>query len=190
MQVYRSRGSLVSGWLCVGLGVILGVGGVMAATDGSAQQGIGFGTGLVLVGVTWYLRPSLNVTDEAVIAKNVVQTAVMPLSRIRDLSVSWSLEVHGDDGMTIRSFAAPTSRTTRSHGRPRDRAEAPSPEQTGHEASRPATMVYDAWQKWKAGHFDSHGDAAATPSATRSLDPIGLGLVVMSLAMGVVGVLG
>lgn len=190
MQVYRARSSLVWGWLCVGLGVLLGAGGVMASGQGSAQQGLGFGACLVLIGVAGYLRPALIVTGDAVTLKNVFHTSALPLSRIEEIRLNWSLEIHGDDGMTIRSFAAPTSRATRTSEASRQHGEAGSNDHAAPSSSRPATMVYDAWQEWRAAHFGSSGSVEGTPSVTRWLDPIGLGLIVVGIVAGVVGVIG
>lgn len=190
MQVYRTRGSLVSGWLTVGVGLLLGAGGVMAASHGSAQQGIGFGACVAMIGVAAYLRPAVIVSGAAVTFKNVFHTAVIPLSRIKEISPRWSLEVHGDDGMTMGSFAAPTTRAARSHERSRSRDQEPTPDHEAQPSSRPAAMIYDAWQDWKATHPDTSTSEAQSPSVTKRLDPIGLGLVLVGVVMGVVGLFG
>lgn len=190
MQVYRTRGSLVSGWLTVGVGLLLGAGGVMAASQGSAQQGIGVGACVAMIGVAAYLRPAVIVSGDAVTFKNVFHTAVVPLSRISEISPRWSLEVHGDDGLTMGSFAAPTTRAARSHEGSRNRNQEPAPDAEVHPSSRPAAMIYDAWQDWKATHPNTSTSEAQTPSVTKRLDPIGLGLVLVGVAMGVVGIFG
>ena len=190
MQVYRTRGSLVSGWLTVVVGLLLGAGGVMAASQGSAQQGIGIGACVAMIGVAAYLRPAVIVSGDAVTFKNVFHTAVVPLARIKDISPRWSLEVHGDDGLTMGSFAAPTTRAARSHEGSRNRGQEPTPDQEALPSSRPAAMIYDAWQDWKATHPNTSASEARTPSVTKRLDPIGVGLVLVGVAMGVAGVLG
>jgi hypothetical protein len=190
MQVYRTRGSLVSGWLTVGVGLLLGAGGVMTASQGSAQQGIGIGACVAMIGVAAYLRPAVIVSPDAVTFKNVFHTAVVPLSRISEISPRWSLEVHGDDGLTMASFAAPTTRAARSQEGSRHRNEEPAPDAEVHPSSRPAAMIYDAWQDWKATHPDTSTSGPQTPSVTKRLDPVGLGLVLVGVAMGVAGIVG
>lgn len=190
MQVYRTRGSLVSGWLTVGVGLLLGAGGVMAASHGSAQQGIGLGACVAMIGVAAYLRPAVIVSPDAVTFKNVFHTAVVPLSRIKEISPRWSLEVHGDDGMTMGSFAAPTTRAARSHEGSRNRDQEPTPDQGTHPSSRPAAMIYDAWQEWKATPLGATTPETQTPSVTKRLDPMGLGLMFVGVVMGVVGLFG
>jgi len=190
MQVYRARSSLVWGWLCVGLGVVLGAGGVLSPTQGSTQQGLGFGGCLAMIGIAAYLRPALAVTADAVKVTNVTRNAAMPLSRIADISVGWSLEVHGDDGLTIAAFAAPTTRSARARDRSRaDEQQKPS-DHGAHSPSRPATMLYDAWHEWIAAHPSSNESGLTSPSATRRWDPIGLGLILGVVVTGVVGLLG
>lgn len=190
MQVFRTRGSLVSGWLTVVIGLLFGAGGVMASSQGSARQGIGLGVCVALIGVAAYLRPAVIVSGDAVTFKNVFHTAVMRLSRIKEISPRWSLEVHGDDGLTMGSFAAPTTRATRSHERSRDHHHDESPDQGVHSASRSAAMIYDAWQKWKVAHPGNPEPDAQGPSMTKRLDPIGIGLVLVGVVAGAVGLFG
>jgi len=190
MQVYRARSSLVWGWLCVGLGIVLGAGGVMSSGQGSTQQGLGFGAALAMIGIAAYLRPALKVTADAVEVTNITRNAVMPLSRIADISVGWSLEIHGDDGLIIASFAAPTTRNARARDRSRvDEQQKPS-DRGAPSPSRPAIMLYDAWHEWLASHPRSSESGPTSPSATRRWDPIGIGLILGVVVMGVVGLLG
>ncbi|NYI42271.1 PH domain-containing protein [Demequina lutea] len=190
MQVCRTRGSLVAGWLTAGVGLLLGAGGVMAATQGSARQGIGLGACVALIGVAAYLRPAVVVSGDAVTFKNVFHTAVVPLSRIAEISARWSLEVRGDDGMAMGSFAAPTTRAARSDERSRNRVQETLADQEAHSPSRPAAMIYDAWQEWKTAHGDAPPHKGQSPSVTKRLDPMGLGLVLVGVAMGAVGLFG
>ena len=190
MQVIRTRGSLIAGWLTVVVGLLFAVGGVMAATQGSARQGIGLGACVAMIGVAAYLRPAVVVSGDAVTFKNVFHTAAVPLSRIAELTARWSLEIHGDDGLTMASFAAPTTRATRSQERSRARQQDPVPHQDTHSSSRPAAMIYDAWQEWKATHLDAPKHVDQAPSVIKRLDPVGLGLVLVGVAMGAVGLFG
>lgn len=190
MQVFRTRGSLVSGWLTVIVGLLFGAGGVMASSEGSARQGIGLGVCVALIGVAAYLRPAVIVSGDAVTFSNVFHTAIIRLSRIKEISPRWSLEVHGDDGLTMASFAAPTTRAMRSHERSRGRTQEPPPDEGVRLASRAAEMVYDAWHGWKAAHRDTPESDAQGPSVTKRLDPIGIGLVFVGVVAGAVGLFG
>jgi hypothetical protein len=190
MQVIRTRGSLIAGWLTVAVGLLFASGGVMAATQGSAQQGIGLGACVALIGVAAYLRPAVAISGDAVTFKNVFHTATVPLSRIAEMSTRWSLEIHGDDGLTMGSFATPTTRAERSHERSRGRVKEPLADQEAHSTSRSAAMIYDAWQEWKAAHADAPKHTGQEPSVTKRLDPMGLGLVVVGIAMGAFGLVG
>ncbi len=88
------------------------------------------------------------------------------------------------------SFAAPTTRAMRSHENSRGRGQETSADESVHSSSRPAEAIYDAWQNWRAAHRDAPTSVGQSPSVTKRLDPLGVGLVVVGIVAGAVGLFG
>ncbi len=180
MQTYRARSSLIWGWVSVGLGLILAFSDLIASGAAGAKVGLGLGACVAMIGAATYLRPAVDVTTDGVVFRNIVHTATAPFARIQEVSMRWSLEIHGDDGMKAGAFSVPASRHGRTGVFSNETAErAQRDEREGRQDST-GTQVYAAWQTWT----NAHGGAPDRTSAsiTRALDPVGLALVLGSIA--------
>jgi len=176
MDVCRARSSLVWGWLCVGLGLIFAATDIVGSGLADARLGVGVGTCIALVGIAVYLRPAVLIGDDGVVFRNVVGTASAPFSRIREVSMRWSLEVLGDDGRKASAFAAPASRGARTGIFGNDAAEGSMVEDREGRPDTTGSRLYDAWQSWKDSH---RGEADTTASSiSRGVDVKGIGLLV------------
>ncbi|PKQ18380.1 MAG: hypothetical protein CVT68_03695 [Actinobacteria bacterium HGW-Actinobacteria-8] len=180
MQSYRARSSLIWGCASVGLGLILAVSDLIASGVTGAKVGLGLGAGVAMIGAATYLRPAVDLTPDGVVFRNLVHTATTPFARIQEISMRWSLEILGDDGMKAGAFSVPASRRGRTGVFSNETVElARSDEREGRPDST-GTQVYAAWQAWT----DAHGGVPDRTSAsiTRRLDMVGLGLVFGSIA--------
>ncbi|WP_291378595.1 hypothetical protein [Demequina sp.] len=188
MDVYRARGSLVWGWLCVGLGGIFAVSDIVASGLSGARVGVGLGVCVALVGLAVYLRPAVIVTQEGVVFRNILHTASAPFARIREVSMRWSLEILGDDGKKAGAFAAPASRGARTGVFGNDAAERARLDERERLPDSTGSRLYEAWMAWTDAH-DAEPDPAG-PSINRRPDPGGLALVLGAVAALVFALVG
>ena len=179
MDMHRLRSSTIWGWIAVGLGVVVAI--AQLATSGLADAHVGLGLGLASAGLGWavFLRPAVGISPDEVVFRNVIQRATIAVSRIASVELKWSLEVVGDDGRRMGSFAAPVSsaaRRARTRGAPGD--------ETGTEdlAGEIAALV------------DQRAAAAAAagagPSVIKQPEWAGIGIVVASAVAALVALLG
>ncbi|MFV0286032.1 MAG: hypothetical protein ACK5IM_06525 [Demequina sp.] len=188
MEIYRSRSSQVWGWLCVGLGAAI----LLIQLIGSGLNGfsVGFGVAVAFaaVGAAAFLRPAVAVGRDAVEFRNVTQTVAIPFSRLAGLEAHWSLELVGDDGTKVGSFAAPARSG-------RDRLKSPE----DGASAEVATLITSAWDAYRAApttaapttavsspvpaRADASADGSDAGGAfTRRPDLVGIGLVAAALA--------
>ena len=180
MQSYRARSSVIWGWISVGLGLILAVSDLVASGVTGAKVGLGLGACVAMIGTAAYLRPAVEVTPDSVVFRNMVHTASAPFARIQEISMRWSLEMRGDDGMKAGAFAAPASRRGRTGVFSNETVERAHADEREGNPDSTGSQVYAAWQTWT----DAHGGAPdrSTASITRRLDVVGLALVLGSIA--------
>ncbi|WP_159450188.1 PH domain-containing protein [Demequina sp. NBRC 110056] len=181
MVVHRLRSSLIWGWIAVGFGAAVAI--VQLASSGFADAHVGLGLGLAAAGLGWaaFLRPSVVVSPDEIELRNVVQIASMPVDRIAGVELKWSLELVGDDGKRIGSFAAPVSGASR---RLRARGQEGDERSTEHIAAEIGAIVEDSRS---AGSADA---APSGPSAVKRADWAGIGIVVASVAAAAIALLG
>ena len=180
MQTYRARSSHIWGWLSVGLGLVLAVSDLIASGLTGAKVGLVLGACVAMLGTATYLRPAVEVTSESVVFRNMVHAATAPFARIQKISMGWSLEIRGDDGMKAGAFAAPASRRGRTGVFSNEAAERAQADEREGRQDFIGSQVYAAWQTWIAAHG---GEAdRSTASITRQLDLVGLALVLGSIA--------
>lgn len=180
MHTYRARSSLIWGGVSVGLGLILAVSDLIASGVTGAKVGLGLGACVAMIGAATYLRPAVEVTPDGVVFRNVVHTATAPFARIQEISMHWSLEIQGDDGMKSGAFSVPASRRSRTGVFSNESVDlARGDEREGRQDST-GSQVHAAWHTWK----DAHGGVPDRTSAsiTRRLDVVGLALVLGSIA--------
>jgi hypothetical protein len=180
MKSYRTRNSLVWGWVSVGLGVIMALSDLAASGVSGAKVGLGLGVCVAMMGTAAYLRPAVVVSDDGVVFKNIAHTASASFSRLADISMRWSLEMHGDDGRKSGAFAVPASRGGRTGIFSNEEAELAHLDEREGRPDSVATEVHDAWKTWQATHSPSPDDS--TPSITRRPDAVGLALVIGAVA--------
>ncbi|HZJ39537.1 MAG TPA: PH domain-containing protein [Demequina sp.] len=180
MHTYRARSSLIWGWVSVGLGLILAVSDLIASGVTGAKVGLGLGACVAMIGAATYLRPAVEVTPDGIVFRNLVHTATAPFARIQEISMRWSLEMLGDDGIKAGAFSVPASRRGRTGVFSNESVDlAQGDEREGRQDST-GSQVYAAWHTWK----DAHGGVPDRTSAsiTRRLDVVGLALVLGSIA--------
>ena len=182
MTTYRSRNSLVWGWVSVGLGLAMAVSDLAASGLSDAKVGLGLGACVALMGTAAYLRPAVVVTDSGVIFKNIAHTASASFSRLTDISMRWSLEMQGDDGMKSGAFAVPASRGGRTGIFSNEEAERARLDEREGRPDSVASQVHDSWAAWRATHSPSPSPDPSTPSITRRPDAAGLALVIGAVA--------
>lgn len=180
MHSYRARSSLVWGWLCVGLGLVLVFSDLVASGLAGAKVGLGLGACVAMIGTAVYLRPAVEITSDSVVFRNIVHTATAPFARIQEISMRWSLEILGDDGKKAGAFAAPASRRGGTGVFGMESDDAVHGNDTESNPDSAGSRVYAAWHAWTAAH-GTEPDPTTT-SITRQLDIVGLALVLGSIA--------
>lgn len=163
MQVYRSRGSQVWGWIMVGIGAAILIAQLVRGNLSSLPVSLGVAAAVAAIGAATFLRPSVVLRDSGVEVRNVTHIATMSFDRLDKVGTRWSLELRGDDSRVIRTVAVPTDRG-------------------GHVPAEMAEEMVRRRDAWKRTH--PRGIEEAGPSCTRTPDWVGIGLV----AVAVVGV--
>lgn len=188
MQSYRARSSHIWGWVSVGLGVILAVSDVIASGLTGAKVGLGLGACVAMIGTATYLRPSVEITPDSVVFRNIVHTATAPFARIQEISMRWSLEIRGDDGMKAGAFAVPASRRGRTGVFSNEAAELAQLDEREGRQDPIGGQVFDAWRTWTNAQGDVPDRSGA--SIIRRLDVVGIAWVLGSIAAVTVALFG
>lgn len=178
MHSYRARSSLVWGWISVGLGLAMAVLDLVGSGLAGAKVGLGLGACVAMMGAAAYLRPAVVLTPDRVVFRNILHSASAPFSRIEEVSMRWSLEMRGDDGMKAGAFAVPASRRSRTGIFSNEEAERAHLDEQERKPDSVASRVHDAWQAASATQATTPDRSSA--SIRRRLDPIGLALVLGS----------
>ncbi|WP_297082373.1 hypothetical protein [uncultured Demequina sp.] len=176
MTVHRLRSSLMWGWLAVGFGAI--VAAAQIATGGFSQALVGLGLGLAIAGLGWalFLRPAVILRADAVEVRNVVRIGSISWGRIAHVDLKWTLELVGDDGARVGSFAVPRSSAPR-----RRRTEEPAV--TPSTSDQIASEIRQRAEAARAGDMPAAGRQA--PSISRTTDLTGVAIVLASAAAAV-----
>ncbi len=188
MKSYRARSSQIWGWLSVGLGLILAVSGLLSSELTGARIGLGLGACVAMIGIATYFRPAVEISADSVVFRNMVHTATAPFARIEEISMRWSLEIRGDDGVKAGAFAAPASRRGRTGMFSNEASELAQGDEREGQQDSIGSKVFEAWHAWTPAH-GVEPDRTET-SITRRLDPVGLGLVIGSIAALVLALFG
>jgi hypothetical protein len=180
MQTYHARSSLIWGWSSVGLGLIFAATDVVGSGLADAQVGVGVGACVALVGTAAYLRPAVLIGDDGVVFRNLLHTVTAPFARIQEITMRWSLEIVGDDGLKAGAFSVPASRRGRTGVFSNAAEELAQGDEREGRPDPTGSQVYSAWHTWT----QAHGEAPdrATPSMTRRPDAVGIGLVLGAIA--------
>lgn len=164
----------------MGIGLAMALADLAASGFADAKVGLGLGACVAMMGTAAYLRPAVVVSDSGVVFKNIAHTASAPFSRLTDISMRWSLEMRGDDGMKSGAFSVPASRGGRTGIFSNEEAERAHLDEREVRPDSVASHVHDAWSAWRATRSPSPDES--TPSITRRLDAVGLALVIGAVA--------
>ncbi len=195
MRIYRARSSSIWGWLAIAVGAAVAIVHVSSAGISGAQAGLGLGVAAIATGVSAFLRPSVAVADDRAEIHNVMTTTTVPFARLERIETRWTLELVGDDGRKVGSFAAPAPGAAQSHRlrREADRrgdaaaAHGSPGELAGTPSGDAAALVRDAWDAWRSSNPEAQREGA---SSTRRPDPIGIALVIVAVAAAAWGLFG
>lgn len=180
MESYRARSSLVWGWISAGLGLTMVTLDLVASGVTEAKVGLGLGACVAMMGAATYLRPAVQLSPDGVVFRNIVHSASAPFSRIEEISMRWSLEMRGDDGRKAGAFAVPASRGGRTGIFSNEEAERAHLDEREGRPDSVASLVHDTWRA--SSSTERAAPDRSAPSITRRLDPLGLALVLGSVA--------
>ena len=162
-----------------------------------ARPGLGIAVLLACAAVALYIRPSVVVEEDRVQLRNVTHRVTVGYDRVVLVDTRWALELRTDDGRIVSAWAAPAPGALMARRtRPEDLEKLPPSTYTmgsarvgdrpGSASGDAALLVRKAWSEWTEAHPDHLADRTQ-PASRRTLDPIGIVLIVVGVGAAVAG---